>query len=174
MATRKTLPPPRVRAAAPRLPPEPELLPEAVPAWLAVVRTFHQCDAVMAPRLAALGLRVGEHEILVNLLLEPGLTQQQLAQRCFSAKSGVSMLATRLEQAGLLARGADAVDARVWRLSLTAAGLALAKRSHAVQLQVIAAMVAGSSAGELATIRDAMQRAASALAQLARDDEAAV
>ena len=173
MATRKTPAASRARAAAPRPLPEPELLPEAVPAWLAVVRTFHQCDAVMARRLAALGLRVGEHEILLNLLLEPGLTQQQLAQRCFSAKSGVSMLATRLEQAGLLARSADAVDARVWRLTLTAAGLALAKRSHAVQLQVIAAMVAGSHAAELATIRDAMQRAAAALAQLARDDETA-
>jgi DNA-binding MarR family transcriptional regulator len=173
MTPRKTLPAPRARAATRRLPPKPELLPEAVPAWLSVVRTFHQCDAVMARRLAALGLRVGEHEILVNLLLEQGLTQQQLAQRCFSAKSGVSMLATRLEQAGLLVRSADAVDARVWRLSLSAEGLALAKRSRAVQLQVIAAMVAGSSAGDLATIRDAMQRAAAALAQLAREDEAA-
>ena len=135
----------------------------ATQSWLAVVRTYHLCDAAMAQRLAAIGLRVAEHEVLLNLLLAPGITQQQLAQRCFVAKSGASMLVTRLEQAGWLRREADAQDARVRRLQLTADGEALARQSQAIQHEVIATMVAGSTAAELATLTEAMQRAAQAL-----------
>lgn len=175
MTTRKTLratPTANPKAA---LPPTraAEVPPEAVQSWLSVVRAFHQCDAVLNRRLAALGLRLGEHEILINLLRESELTQQQLAQRCFSAKSGISMLATRMAQAGLLARSPDAVDARVWRLSLTARGRALAERAQALQLQVVAAMVEGTPRAELQAITAAMQRASAALQQLQRDDAAA-
>jgi DNA-binding MarR family transcriptional regulator len=45
-----------------------------------------------------LSLRVTEHEVLANLALMPGMTQQALATRCFVAKSGISMLLTRLEE----------------------------------------------------------------------------
>ena len=64
-------------------------------AWLSVVRVYNLCDAAMATRLAPLGLRVGEHEVLANLLRAPGITQQELAKRCFVAKSGISMMLTR-------------------------------------------------------------------------------
>ena len=50
-------------------------------AWLSVVRVYNLCDAAMTARLAELGLRVGEHEVLANLLRTPGMTQQELAKR---------------------------------------------------------------------------------------------
>lgn len=174
MAIRKTPTPTQAPTRVPTQTPtrSPEVAPEALQSWLSVVCAFHQCDAVLTRRLAALGLRLGEHEILINLLRESDLTQQQLAQRCFSAKSGISMLATRMAQAGLLARTADAVDARVWRLSLTPRGRALAERAQALQLQVVAAMVDGTPRAELQAITAAMQRASAALQQLQRDDAA--
>jgi DNA-binding MarR family transcriptional regulator len=138
----------------------------ATQSWLAVVRAYHLCDAAMAQRLAGIGLRVAEHEVLLNLLLAPGITQQQLAQRCFVAKSGASMLVTRLEQAGWLQRQADAVDARVRRLFLTPAGDALATQGQAIQHEVIAAMVKGSSPADLKSMTEAMQRASLALESL--------
>ena len=45
--------------------------------WLSVVRAYHLCEAVLSQRVSTLGLRLGEHEVLVNLLRLPGLTQQQ-------------------------------------------------------------------------------------------------
>ncbi len=149
MAARKTL-----TAADPAL---------ATQSWLSVVRAYNLCDAVLTERLAALGLKLGEHEVLANLHREPGITQQQLAQRCFSAKSGVSMLVTRMEDERLLRREADPVDARVRRLSLTARGEALAAKALAIQAEVVQGMVAGSSEEELVSILEAMQRASLAL-----------
>ena len=79
-------------------------------AWFGVVRAYNLCDAAMASQLAVLGLRVGEHEVLANLMLNPGMTQQALAKRCFVAKSGISMLLTRMEAQALLRREADPSD----------------------------------------------------------------
>lgn len=137
--------------------------PEAVQSWLAVVRAYNLCDAALAHRLAPLGVTLPEHEVLVNLLREPALPQQELARRCFVAKSGVSMLVTRMAGAGLLRREADPGDARVKRLQLTTRGQTLARKAQAVQDAVVLAMVAGASAADLAAITSAMRRASLAL-----------
>jgi DNA-binding MarR family transcriptional regulator len=142
-------------------------LPEsATYSWLAVVRAYNLCDAVLTQRLAALGVRIGEHEVLANLLRSPGMTQQQLAERCFVAKSGVSMLITRMEQQALVTRESDAIDARVKRLSLTKKGLKLARATHAIQVEVVTAMVDGASETEIAVVTGAMQRASLALERM--------
>lgn len=117
----------------------------------------------MSDRLAGIGLRVPEHEVLVNLLAQPGLSQQALAQRCFVAKSGISMLLSRLQQRGLVRREADAADGRVWRLHLTTRGEALARQSLAVQQAVVQAMAAPVSAEELAVVQSVMERVSAAL-----------
>jgi DNA-binding MarR family transcriptional regulator len=134
--------------------------------WLSVVRAYNLCDAALTQRLAPLGLRIGEHEVLANLLRVPQLTQQQLAERCFVAKSGVSMLVTKMEAAGLVQRDADAVDARVKRLSLTDDGRRLAVATQKIQIDVVKAMISGTSASDLKIIGTAMQRASQALEQM--------
>jgi DNA-binding MarR family transcriptional regulator len=131
---------------------------EATRAWLSVVRAYNLCDAVLTQRLAPLGIRVVEHEVLANLARTPGLTQQQLAERCFAAKSGVSVLITRMEADGWVLREADVSDARAKRLSLTSAGAALARRSMAIQADVVAVMAANMSARELAMTEEVMDR----------------
>lgn len=134
--------------------------------WLAVVRAYHLCDAVMTQRLAALGVRIAEHEVLANLLREPGLSQQQLAARCFVAKSGVSMLLAQMEAAGLVRRDPDPADARAKRLVLTAKGSALARRTKAVQDEVVATMVEGASEADLAWTHTLMTQVAERLEAL--------
>ncbi len=132
--------------------------PHGTLAWLAVVRAYNLCDSVMAVRLGALGLNVGEHEVLANLATTPGITQQELAIRCFVAKSGVSMLVTRMADQGLVAREGDATDARVKRLFLSASGEALAKKTLRIQAEVVGAMASAVSDGELDQVADVMQR----------------
>jgi len=140
--------------------------PHGTQSWLAVVRAYNLCDAVMSARLAELGLRIGEHEVLATLATVPGITQQDLAARCFVAKSGVSMLLTQMEGKALVVREADASDARVRRLFLTPAGQALAAKTLKIQADVISAMVEGASEAEMATVANAMQRVSAKLEAL--------
>ena len=126
--------------------------------WLSIARTFYLCDALLARRLGALGVRVAEHEILINLRREPGIAQQTLARRCFSAKSHISALLTALEERGWVSREADPVDARAKQLFLTPAGEHIAARTTAVQAELAAAMAAAVSPKALAEVTAAMGR----------------
>lgn len=140
--------------------------PHGTLAWLAVVRAYNLCDAVMTARLAAIGLRVGEHEVLATIATTPGITQQALAARCFVAKSGVSMLLTQMEAKGWVRRDSDGADARVRRLTLTEDGMAMAQKCLAVQAELVTAMVAPATGDELATVADTMNRVSAVLETL--------
>jgi DNA-binding MarR family transcriptional regulator len=128
----------------------------ATRSWLSVVRAYNLCDALMARRLNAVGVRTAEHEILVNLRREPGLGQQVLAARCFTAKSHISGLLSELEARGWVRRESDPADARAKRLFLTAAGARVAERTAQVQADVVALMSAATSAASLSQVQAAM------------------
>jgi DNA-binding MarR family transcriptional regulator len=132
--------------------------PHGTRSWLSVARAYNLCDAVMSTRLAELGLRLGDHEVLVNLAGSPGMTQKELAARCFVAKSGISMLLTQMENQGWVLRQADSTDARMWRLSLTAAGRALAARCMKVQSSVVRLMIHDATEAELTIVAEVMDR----------------
>jgi DNA-binding MarR family transcriptional regulator len=132
--------------------------PDAVRAWISVVKAYNLCDGVLASRLAALGLSTAEHEILVNLLREPGLNQQALAKRCFNAKSHVSALLQGLQKRGLLKREVDPTDARAKQLFLLAPGKKLAEKCMAIQSHVVAIMAGPLEPSELGLIQDTMGR----------------
>ena len=110
--------------------------PHGTAAWLAVVRAYHLCEAVMSTRLTRLGVKLPEHEVLANLSTAPGITQQMLAERSFSAKSHTSMLLKQMEAAGLVRRDTDPADARAKLLFLTPAGAALASFLMALSIGV--------------------------------------
>lgn len=130
----------------------------AVRSWLSVVTAYHLCDALLARRLAELGVRTPEHEILANLRRDPGITQQVLASRCFSAKSHTSALVTLLEGRGWLRREPDPLDARAKRLFLEPQGERIAAQTAEVQAGVVAVMVEGETAATLGEVAQAMQR----------------
>jgi len=132
--------------------------PHGTASWLAVVRAYHLCEAVMSARLAVLGQRLSDHEVLATVYTTPGITQQDLAARCFGAKSGISMLLTGMEANGLVRRESDAADARVRRLYLSAAGNALARRTMKVQAEVVSAMATAVSDAEMNQVADVMNR----------------
>lgn len=129
----------------------------ATRSWLSVVRSYHLCSELMARRLAAVGVRTAEHEILANLRREPGLGQQALAARCFTAKSHISGLLTELEQRGWVRREPDPADARAKRLFLQPDGAAMAERTLAVQAEVVALMAAAAGPAALAQVQDTME-----------------
>ena len=100
------------------------------------------------------------------MLLAPGITQQALAQRCFVAKSGISMLLTRMEAQDLLRREADAKDGRIKRLSLTKTGTALAEQTLAIQNEIIGHMTAPLSDQELSGLTELSERVVAQLEAL--------
>jgi DNA-binding MarR family transcriptional regulator len=128
----------------------------ATRSWLSVVRAYNLCDALMARRLGALGVRTAEHEILANLRREPGLSQQALAARCFTAKSHISGLLSDLEERGWVRREPDPADARAKRLFLAAAGARMAERTAQVQASVVALMSDATTAASMSQVHAAM------------------
>jgi DNA-binding MarR family transcriptional regulator len=141
---------------------------QAIKAWLSVVRAYHLCDAAMSTRLAALGLRTAEHEVLANLARSPGMSQQALAARCFTAKSHISAVLRSMEERGWVRREDDPDDARARRLYLTRSGQALARRSVAAQSEVVDAMVRSETVRDLAFVEAAMNRVGERLEALNR------
>jgi DNA-binding MarR family transcriptional regulator len=89
-----------------------------------------------------------------------------VAARCFTAKSHVSALVVALERRGWLHREVDPADARVRRLRLTRSGEAMAKKTMALQADVVQAMASRVSNAELLGIESAMQRVGEALEAL--------
>ena len=130
---------------------------DAVRSWLSVVKAYNQCDALLARGLSTIGVRNAEHEILANLLREPGLSQQALAQRCFTAKSHISALLTSMQERGWLRRENHPQDARAKRLFLEPEGKRMAERGKLVQAEVVKIMMQAISADQFSEVLKAMQ-----------------
>jgi DNA-binding MarR family transcriptional regulator len=139
---------------------------QALTAWLSVVHTYNLCDSVLGRLLSEQGYSLAQYELVVRLKREPDQTQQELANGCFQAKSGVSMLLKSLEEEGWLVRLADESDARVKRLRLTQRGRAHAKRMIEVQARVISTMVQGFPETEVARLEEMMTLVSGNLAKL--------
>ncbi len=148
---------------------DPDGLAQARDAWLSVVRAHHECSATLAQLLEPLGLSVLQHEILLNLRVTPGLTQQHLSRRCFSAKSGVSMIVAQFEKDGIVHRTRSEQDQRAWSLSLSPAGEILAVKAAAVQADVVQRMAQPFSMAELDLLRIRMEQSSEHLRQM-RDE----
>lgn len=134
--------------------------------WIAVVRTYNECTATLTHLLAPLGVSLLQHEILMNLFRSPGLTQQQLAEKCFSAKSGISMLVARFVEDDLIERTSAPKDQRAWSLSLTEKGRVVAEQLVRVQNDVVAEMAKAYSSDDLLLVKDIMDRSSVLLENL--------
>jgi DNA-binding MarR family transcriptional regulator len=134
----------------------PEPSAEAVRSWLSVVQAYNLCDALLARELSAIGLRNPEYEILAHLLREPGISQQVLAGRCFTAKSHISTLLSSMQERGWLRRESHPTDARAKSLYLEPEGQAMAERGKLLQSKVVKVMAQAISAKQMQQVHEAM------------------
>jgi DNA-binding MarR family transcriptional regulator len=121
-------------------------------AWISVVQSYHLCTSLLSQRLGELNVPLAEHEILMNLLRHPGATQQQIADGCFVAKSGVSMLLAKMDHHELVRRDPDEKDARIKRAYLTSKGQKLAAKTLKVQQEIVELMAGPLSDDEIAKL----------------------
>lgn len=152
--------------AASRRADAPPRVPKPLRAWLTVVTAYHLCEAAITQRLAPLGLKLPEHEVLSHVLRDPGISQQALAARCFTAKSHISALVVALEERGWLRRERDPDDGRARRLQLTPAGRAVAERALAAQAAIVQVMAEALSPDEMMQVEVSMLRVSERLEAL--------
>lgn len=76
-------------------------------------------------KLSKLGLHVGQEMMLLQLWVEDGLTQSQLAQYANVELPTMTKMVQRMEHAGLVVRRPDPEDARISRVYLTEQGRSL-------------------------------------------------
>jgi len=88
-----------------------------------------------------LGISGAQLFVLTELGKTPSLSLNELATRTRTDQSSVSVVASRLVDAGLITRDRDARDARRLMLNLTRSGRAMLQRAPAVaQEQIIAVL----------------------------------
>lgn len=134
--------------------------------WLLVGRTNLKVHRALNNLLAGVDLSLAQHEVLVHVHRDRGLSQKELSERLLVVKSNVSALIKKLEARDLVRRAPDPDDARNNQLFLTSSGEELVQESFALQNRVVDAMVAVMSDAELEMIGDVMQRVSHSLDQL--------
>jgi DNA-binding MarR family transcriptional regulator len=98
--------------------------------------------------LNKLGIHTGQEMILLQLWIEEGIPQSQLAASMEVEPPTATKMLQRMERAGLIERRADPEDARVSRVYLTARGRALEQPVLDAWNQLEAQTVAGLSLTE--------------------------
>lgn len=111
----------------------------AIPAWLRLVRVFQKVDHASVDLLRQWDLSVAQFDVLVQIGVTEGMTQQQLADHLLVTKGNVCQLLDRMEERGLLIRRQEG---RANRLYLTEKGNKLRAEAIPAQEQLIESIFA--------------------------------
>ena len=110
-----------------------------------------------------LGLSGAQLFVLQELGKTPSLSLNELAERTHTDQSSVSVVVTRLVEAGLVVRDRDTRDARRLVLTLTKAGVAAVRRSAPAAQERILEIVESMSAAERKRFADTFEHLVSEL-----------
>jgi DNA-binding MarR family transcriptional regulator len=126
--------------------------------WLAVARVHSLWAQRLAADLTPLGLRMSQFDIMANLLYEPGMTQQRLAEKIFVGRSNLSMALPDLEVNGWIRRAEDPEDRRAKRLYLTEEGERIARAGLEAECRLLDEMMEVLTDEECNRVGDYMRR----------------
>ena len=82
----------------------------AVAAWVALMRVFARMERRVTQLLAEHGLGHPQFEVLLNLAMGEGITQQELAERLLVTKGNVCVVLDKMEDKRWVERREDPVD----------------------------------------------------------------
>ncbi|MBC8354792.1 MAG: winged helix-turn-helix transcriptional regulator [Planctomycetes bacterium] len=99
-------------------------------AVVSVVRGFGALARQMGPHYASFGLTPPQFQMLtvINRLREEKVTQRRLAKELYVSFPNITVMLSRLEEAGLIQRVVSDADRRAKFVSITRRGRALLKR----------------------------------------------
>ncbi len=104
-------------------------------------RAQHMLRLRMDEALAPLGLTVPQYAALSALETEDGLSNAEMARRCFVTAQTMNPIVSALEQSGSVRRKAHPAHGRVLQVFLTNQGRRLLARAHAKVFDVEARML---------------------------------
>src|SRR6476660_3503508 len=128
--------------------PLPQARQEVLQTWLGLARVYQKIQRQLDRILDEAGLTLPQFDVLANLGMSEGITQQQLAERLLVTKGNVSGLLDRMESAGLVERRPSPTDRRANHLHLTEKGRSSLKAAFPVHLGLIQQCMDGLSAAE--------------------------
>ncbi len=125
----------------------------------ALYSASHAMTKAYKPMLDRLELTYPQYLVMLVLWEQDGVLVKDIGARLYLDSGTLTPLLKRLEAGGLLERKRDPHDERQVRISLTAAGKALAAQARDIPAQVLCASGQPLDAlvrlrGELATVRD--------------------
>lgn len=114
-------------------------------AVVAVVRGFGAVQRQMSPHYAAFGLTPPQFQMLtvINRLRNEPITQRRLGKELYVSFPNVTVMLSRLEDAGLIERTVNDADRREKFVSITRRGRALLKKIWKVQPDQLERVMAG-------------------------------
>lgn len=116
------------------------------------------------------GLSTAQTFVLQLLRERPSDSMNELAERTSTDQSSVSVVVTRLEAKGLVARHPSATDARRTEVEITDRGIALMKRKPPTVQERLTQALSALSSSSLAALSKELDKL---VAQLGADDEPA-
>jgi len=119
----------------------------ALAAWLRLARIYHKIDRDTAAHLREADLTVAQFDVLAQVGVREGISQQDLADSLLVTKGNVTQLLDRMEARGLLERRPNP-QARGNQLFLTAEGRALRERVVPAQEALVESRLAHLDRGE--------------------------
>lgn len=140
--------------------------------WIALVRAERAVVRELARALAPLDLKIGQLDVLMNILRHPGSSQHEVARKLFVGRSSITMLAPQLEEKGLIRRLPDSNDKRIMRLHLTPEGEALLSQALLVYCDLLDRVMAQSTPSQCEALGEQMRHIEEVLGRHDRDDSA--
>ena len=96
-------------------------------AWLHLVRTYNKLHYHAMDQLRRAQMSPARFDVLAQLSVAPGISQQELSDRLLVTKGNITTLLDKMTAQGLVERRPDPEDRRSYRLYLTEEGRQLAE-----------------------------------------------
>ncbi len=109
-------------------------------------------------RFAPLGLNLTQASLIAYLAEFGPITQTKCADHLRLGRANIGAIIDRLQERDLVERRADAVDRRVWRVALSAQGVALADQITAIDEVLRGELRAGITRNERQALASLMTR----------------
>jgi DNA-binding MarR family transcriptional regulator len=126
--------------------------------WIALVRAEKAVVRALSRELAALDLKVGQLDVMMNIFRHPGMSQHEVARKLLVGRSNITMLVPQLETQGLVRREGDPKDKRIIRLYLTDTGTQKLMEALKVYTQLLDKVMAQSTPAQCDALGDQMRR----------------
>lgn len=130
----------------------------ALKAWIGMFRVYQKMQRAFERVLDVAGLTTPQFDVLANLGMSEGITQQELAERLLVTKGNVCGLLDRMESAGLVQRRADEKDRRANRIYLTRLGRGALRKAFPAHLALVQECMGLLSSSELRTLAGLLSR----------------